>query len=353
MKKYFALFVCISICVLGRAQSPYRNLVFEGGGVRGLAYAGALKVLEEKGVLQQIERTAGTSAGAIVALMISLGYSAAEVDSIMMRLKVEAFNDGGGSILGGIKRMKKTYGWYRGEKFERWLEQIIATKTGNPNLSFKQLHELRSSNPRLKEFYCTGVNITQQRLEIFSWEHSPGMLLKTAVRISGSIPLYFRPVFIDSSGREVKKPKPGYNYQLYVDGGMISNYPIGMFDTCGCTCNPLTCNTPAFNNATLGLKLERPEQIEQFKQSNDIPPYTINNLSQYLNAFSNLLLETMNRRGNMENEKGRTIYISYGDIQSKVRKMKDEQKRYLFANGQKAAQQFLTTNAGSSGAVVR
>jgi hypothetical protein len=126
-----------------------------------------------------------------------------------------------------------------------------------------------------------------------------------------------------------------------------------MFDTCGCTCNPLTCNTPAFNNATLGLKLERPEQIEQFKQSTDIPPYTINNLGQYLNAFSNLLLETMNRRGNMENEKGRTIYISYGDIQSKVRKMKDEEKRYLYANGQQAAQQFLARQAHTGSNITR
>ncbi|MBQ0128550.1 MAG: patatin-like phospholipase family protein, partial [bacterium] len=42
----------------------FRNLVFEGGGVRGIAYAGALEVLEEEKILRKIKRVAGTSAGA-------------------------------------------------------------------------------------------------------------------------------------------------------------------------------------------------------------------------------------------------------------------------------------------------
>jgi NTE family protein len=60
----------------GNAQHPWKNLVLEGGGIRGMAYSGAIKVLDEKGVLPQIEKVAGTSAGSIVALLISLGYSA-------------------------------------------------------------------------------------------------------------------------------------------------------------------------------------------------------------------------------------------------------------------------------------
>tara|TARA_Y100000815_G_scaffold226384_1_gene214278 strand:+ start:231 stop:413 length:183 start_codon:yes stop_codon:yes gene_type:complete len=44
---------------------PFRNLVFEGGGVKGIAYSGALAVLEERGILPQIRRVGGASAGAI------------------------------------------------------------------------------------------------------------------------------------------------------------------------------------------------------------------------------------------------------------------------------------------------
>lgn len=53
----------------------FRNLVFEGGGVKGIAYVGAMEVLEEKGILKNITRVGGTSAGAINALLAGLNYT--------------------------------------------------------------------------------------------------------------------------------------------------------------------------------------------------------------------------------------------------------------------------------------
>jgi NTE family protein len=53
----------------------FRNLVFEGGGVKGIAYVGALRQLEARGIMEEIRRVGGTSAGAINAVMLSLGYS--------------------------------------------------------------------------------------------------------------------------------------------------------------------------------------------------------------------------------------------------------------------------------------
>ncbi|HAY88229.1 MAG TPA: patatin, partial [Bacteroidetes bacterium] len=55
------------------------NLVFKGGGVLGIAYAGAIEILENEGILTQVQRTAGTSAGAVAAALISLGYSSKEI----------------------------------------------------------------------------------------------------------------------------------------------------------------------------------------------------------------------------------------------------------------------------------
>src|SRR5579864_920356 len=57
-----------------QAKYPFQNLVFEGGGVRGVAYAGALDVLDRAGILSQIQAVAGTSAGAITAALVALGY---------------------------------------------------------------------------------------------------------------------------------------------------------------------------------------------------------------------------------------------------------------------------------------
>src|SRR5688572_21348168 len=88
----------------------YKNLVFEGAGVRGLAYAGALEELEVRGYLSKIERVGGTSAGAITALTLALGYNAAEIKSIVYSTKLQKFNDGRFFFIGGISRMNKGYG---------------------------------------------------------------------------------------------------------------------------------------------------------------------------------------------------------------------------------------------------
>ena len=54
------------------SKYPFRNLIFEGGGVKGIAYSGALAVLEQRGILRRIKRVGGASAGAINASLLAL-----------------------------------------------------------------------------------------------------------------------------------------------------------------------------------------------------------------------------------------------------------------------------------------
>jgi len=334
------LFPLYSFC---QQKNNYTNLALEGGGVRGLAYAGAFSVLENKGVLQHIERVAGSSAGAIAGLLLSVGYSAKEIDSIMLELPVQEFNDGKWGIIGKYKRVRNDFGIYEGKKFEVWLQQVVAYKTGNAGLTFAELHQLHLQSNSYKDLYCTGTNLSRQQLEIFSFEHTPAMPVALAVRISGGIPLYFEPVALDNNKQKIKRGDTTSFINYYVDGGMLCNYPISMFDTCGSMQNPLLCNHAAFNPQTIGIKLERPEQIDSLQKNNTtIPPYSVNNFNEYLTALGNLMMETLNRKyPNLENEAGRTIYISYGKINSKVRRMKPEEKKLLFDNGVKAAEGFL------------
>lgn len=91
--------------------TTYRNLVFEGGGVRGIAYTGALSALEQRGTLRQIERVGGTSVGAITALLVALNYSANEMKVILADLNIGQFNDGRWFFVGGFNRMNRQYGW--------------------------------------------------------------------------------------------------------------------------------------------------------------------------------------------------------------------------------------------------
>jgi len=343
MKKLLVLLLFPSFC-FAQTGYGYKNLVLEGGGVRGLAYAGVFSVLEQKGILQQVEKVAGSSAGAIAGMMVSLGFTAREIDSLMIELPVQKFNDGKGGVVGKYKRVKKDFGIYKGEAFEKWLQQLVAHKTGNTLLTFEQLHQMSLGNKNYKDLYCTGTNLSKQRLEIFSYTHTPSMPIALAVRISSGIPLYFEPVALDNQLQEIKKSDTVSFVNYYIDGGMLCNYPISMFDTCtDGGANPLLCDHLKFNTQTIGIKLERPQQVDSLhKNSITIPAYDINNISEYLSAFSNLLMETLSRKyPGLENERGRTIYVSQGNISPRIKKTKQQDKLLLYENGVKAANYFF------------
>ncbi len=344
MKKLFFILLIPSFC-LSQKKYDYKNLVLEGGGVRGLAYAGVFSVLEEKGILQQIEKVGGSSAGSIAGMLISIGYTANEIDSLMIELPIQKFNDGKGGLVGKYKRFKNDFGIYKGSTFEKWLRQLIAFKTGNPLLTFTQLHQLHLNNKLYKDFYCTGTNLSKQQLEIFSYTHTPQMPIALAVRISGGVPLYFEPVALDNNLQKIKKSDSVSFINYYVDGGMLCNYPISMFDSCEeNNLNPLLSSKVKFNPQTIGIKLERPQQIDSLNNNSiKIPAYNINKLSDYIAAFSNLMMETLSRKyPGLENEKGRTIYVSQGNISSRVKKTKQQDKLLLYENGINAANYFFS-----------
>ncbi|MBW1861215.1 MAG: patatin-like phospholipase family protein [Deltaproteobacteria bacterium] len=71
----------------------FRNLVFEGGGVKGIAYVGAMDVLKKKEVLQGIQRVGGTSAGAINATLFALGFTNAQTLAILNKLNFKNLMD--------------------------------------------------------------------------------------------------------------------------------------------------------------------------------------------------------------------------------------------------------------------
>src|SRR5574340_714766 len=94
MKVLLFCFLFLPSLAIAQEKYEYKNLVMEGGGIRGVAYSGALEMLEKKGVLRNIDRVAGSSAGAIASLMVSLGYNSFEIDSILKSVKIQNFNDG-------------------------------------------------------------------------------------------------------------------------------------------------------------------------------------------------------------------------------------------------------------------
>jgi NTE family protein len=187
------------------------NLVFKGGGVLGIAYAGAIEALEKEGILSQVKRTAGTSAGAVAAVLISLGYSSNEIVNVLGNTNFKKFQDD----LNPLKLTKK-YGLYRGEKLLKWVQEIIHQKTGNKNLTFA---ELENQGYKTLKVFASDLNTTS--LTEFSYDKTPNVKIAESIRASMSIPLFFD---------AWKFPDEQPNNHIYVDGGVLYNYPITAFD---------------------------------------------------------------------------------------------------------------------------
>jgi NTE family protein len=320
MKKSLLLFPLFAFQFLvAQTSFPVKNIVFEGAGVRGIAYCGAIQEMEAQNMMNNIERVGGTSSGAITALTISLGYSGKEIESIISKTNFKKFNDGRYFFIGGVNRINKYFGWYRGKKLEDWLEKIIEQKTGNKNISFEELHQ-----KGFKDLYITGTSLNRQKPVIFSYETYPNMKVKDAVRISISIPLYFEPLYIDSAGTVFKRPKQKQGLDLMMDGGFLQNFPIHIFDN------------PGPDQNTIGFRIDDGAQIENDKEDKTLTEMPIENLNQYFGAFYKIIMENLNRQKLTSIDWQRTVSISDGNIAPKVRKLSKEEIVILIANGRKA-----------------
>lgn len=312
-----------------------QNLIFEGAGIRGLAYSGAIKELEKNNGLKDLKRVGGTSAGAITALLLSMNYNADEITSVINSTPFRKFNDGKFLFIGGINRIRKYYGWYRGKKFEKWLSELIELKTGNADITFSQMKQMG-----YKDLYVTGTCLNKQSLIIFSHENYPQMKVKDAVRISMSIPFYFEAVFIDKSGKVVYHPSNKDDVDVMVDGGIIGNFPIKMFDSTRYF-NASQPNKFETNPFTLGFRIDREEQIKKDEDGKDLAQMRINNFNTYLAAFYNIVIENLNRQALSTSDWERTVSISDGSIQPRIRRMNEKEIKKLTGNGAKATLEYL------------
>jgi NTE family protein len=336
------LFLCLVLLCNNNVNAQIKNLVFEGAGIRGIAYAGAIKKLEEKGMLHDVERVGGTSAGAIIALLLSLGYTADEIQTIISNTSFKKFNDGQFFFLGGIHRMKKYYGWYRRKQFEKWLDALIEQKTGDANISFEEFHR-----KGYKDLFITGTSLDQQKLIVFSYDQFPKMRVKDAVLISMSIPLYFEAVFMNGDGSIIYHPKEKKGLHVMVDGGIIANFPIRLFDSTrfidGSIPNRFTVNTH-----TLGFRIDRAEQIASDSTMSGLAPFYINGFNSYMQAFYAIIVENLNRQNLTKEDWRRTVSINDSDINPRIKKIPKGKIEHLIRNGIDATESFFLRNNSNS-----
>lgn len=343
--KYFLIkkgfFIFLLFCLLSfnsKAQTilKYQNLVMEGGGIKGIAYGGALQELDKKGILHDIKRVAGTSAGAIQACLLSIGYTPEEIIEIVNDTPIESFNDDG-FVSKATKRLFKEYGWFRGDSFLQKMEEVIYQRTGNADLTFEELHHLASSYP-FRDLYVTGTNLTNQSLEVFSYENYPKMRIADAVRISMSIPLYYRSLWVDKQGNIFDKKPQDSEAGLFVDGGLLLNFPIDIFDDARYI--EESQSGSVFNPFTLGLRLEKSQLIEHELSKKSKPmSFDIVDMNTYMDALGGLIMRNINPPNPRDVE--RTVYINDLGLSARVRKVPEAEKSKMMQAGRQAVAEFF------------
>jgi NTE family protein len=307
------------------------DLVLEGGGVKGIGLVGALAALEERGYVAQ--NLAGTSAGAIVATLLAAKYEADELHEIMKNLQFNEFMDKGWEDhLPGGKGLSiiLDQGIYEGKRFEEWIRELLEKKNVR---TFSDLtHPEFNGHPRYGYRVQVIVSdLTSKRLLVLPKDADalgvePNDLdVAQAVRMSMSIPIFFEPV-------RWKNPSTG-EWHVIVDGGMLSNFPVWLFDT---------NEEPEW--PTFGLRLAEPQKTRTLAR--ELPEETPSHVGiratvRYLWSLVATMMAAHDRLYLDQADYARTIPIPVSGVKATDFELSKEKSEELYTNGKAAAEQFL------------
>lgn len=220
-------------------KNHYNSLVCEGGGVMGYSYCGSFLELENKGILNSIENYAGTSVGSLFVTLLVLGFTVDEIIMVKDQLDFSKINT---------------------SKNISFMFNLIFKRGGNDlNVMEKQIRRIieykESSNITLKELYeKTGKELVivtcclNKRTPLYL-HHSqfPNVKLIEALLSSIAVPYIFKPRKYDFLGQK----------DTYIDGGVVDNYPLWVFNDIGklYSGDLSNVNKTLIPSTTLGLKI--------------------------------------------------------------------------------------------------
>ena len=316
----------------GDAREQKRNvdLVFEGGGVKGIALVGAFSVLEERGYEPQ--NMAGASAGAIVAALIAAGYNSDELKKIISDLDYDQFKDEALEDrfpLGKTLSILKDLGIYEGKAFEDWMRGLLEAQGVR---TFGDL--VRREEVELRYRYRLQViasDVTERRLLVLPRDapklgigDPDDIDVARAVRMSMSIPIFFEPVRFEN-------PETGEEH-LIVDGGMLSNFPVWLFDA----------EEPQW--PTIGMKLVQPPETPIGDQLTEpVPRAGITQVIGYLRSLVDTMMAAHDRLYVEQNDfDRRTIGIDTLGVGTTEFDLSTERALALYESGRAAATEFLS-----------
>jgi len=185
---------------------PPLRIVLSGGGIRGLSYVGVFLELEERGLLKHVKEIIGVSCGALFGFAYIIGYTPNELLEFVVNFDF--------SLIQNIEpdtalEFLYQYGIDDKIQLKKLLYSLLKNKGYDIYITFINLY-----NKTNYIFRCYATNLNICILEEFSYIKTPDVIVVDALLASMCIPGYFIPSII--------------NGIMYVDGGLINNFPIDL-----------------------------------------------------------------------------------------------------------------------------
>jgi NTE family protein len=297
----------------------YNTICFSGGGSKGVAYVGVLKKLEElineRKILEQMEdfkesdckiplininTVCSVSVGSIFGLIYLIGFSYVEMLEEVLKINF--------AQLKNIRIMNfgTKFGLDSGEKFMNWLKILMERKNFDPEITLLGFYEKTNI-----DFQIMATNLNKYCYKKFNYSDTPNVKVLDAIRMSISIPFVFTCV--------------EYEGDIFVDGGLIENYPIDLFKN--------------ILDNVLGFKLINHGELETHNVDNPI-----DDIESYIYHILSCYVVQKEKHTSRSNEfKKCTVYIHTEDVTQSVNFALTPQEKYkLIEIGYTATNEFFS-----------
>jgi NTE family protein len=286
--------------------------VFSGGGIKGLALVGAYEEIEKRGF--QFERVAGTSAGSIVAALIIAGYTSEEISKLLDELDLSKLLDARKSLIPlPFAKWLFVYwklGLYKGNELEKWIKEKLEVK------GLKIFSDLPPQTLRVIASDLSNGQMVVLPDDLVKYGISPDSFsIAKAIRMSCSIPYFFEPVKMRSID--------GVN--ILVDGGVLSNFPMWLFDN----------ENEQKTRPVLGIKLSHSEYEHK--------KHEIRNSIQLFAALFETMKDAHDARYISKKHAKNIIFIPTEGVLATEFQLTDEKKHALLQLGKDCAKQFFSS----------
>jgi NTE family protein len=182
---------------------PYR-IYLSGGGMCAVAHVGALIELSNTIPLQAVKEWMGVSAGALVAMCLTIGFTLKELSDLCVNFDFTRIKETD-SVPGWILH----FGIDTGERLHRLIDACLRVKGLSVEMTFQECYERFGV-----ALHIVATDMNEACVKQYTPSLTPTYKISNAVRASMTFPYYFQPFICPETGHYM------------IDGGVISNYPL-------------------------------------------------------------------------------------------------------------------------------